>query len=77
MLPCWGLVGATYCGYHNGTNVFHLELGIDQPPLGGSSNIILFLEFGNGELGGLFPTPPLLVETPIVLCCVMVGICVD
>ncbi len=55
--------------------ILHLELGIYQTPLGGSCGIPLF-EFGGGELGGLFFAPPPLVETPIVLCYIMFGICV-
>jgi hypothetical protein len=38
--------------------------------------MVPLLEFGGGELGGLFLAPPPPIETFVVLCCVMVDICV-
>jgi hypothetical protein len=55
MLIHWGFLSATDYGNCDGTNVPHLELGIDQPPLGGSCSITPPLESFGGELGGLFP----------------------
>jgi hypothetical protein len=53
-------------------NVPHLEVGTDQPPLGGSCGIVPPPKSSGGELGGLFPPLPSLAKTHVVPCYVIV-----